>query len=321
MKLLHLPLNVPGSEQIGQEKGFRNVFEECRVFDYLTLQGINGKGSTNQELCALVNEFKPDIIWAQLQETDVITPETWQTIRRDFPKIWLTCWSGDARTYVPTGMQQWLRYFDVFYNDTDQWHLYEPHCKRYEFMPIAVDPDEVTDFSHPTPYEREIIFIGNNYGETFTNGKFRADLMHHLSVVFGDKFGVIGTGWDSGQVTVLGSCPVKHQGAYYNKAQVCISVDHIQDILHWSERLIWCLGSGTPTVVQYQPEIERWFKDDNTCLYFKTPEECVEKINYLLHNKQYAQSIGARGKREVLTNHIWSKRAQQVKDDYDRSQQ
>lgn len=318
MKLLHLPLTVPGSEQVGQEKGFRRVFgnDNYRQFDFLPLEGEIGKHATNEMLKSVVADFQPNIIWAQIQETSTITPETWQEIRRVFPSLWITMWSGDARDYVPETLKQIYPYFDVFYNDTDQVEMYLPflgNC-QYKFMPIAVDPDEGTDFSHPTPPRvPEIIFIGGNYGH-FSNSPFRFEVMKALSKEFGDQFGVFGHGWPQNEVNWLGSCPVKHQGAYYHQAKVVISVDHIQGILHWSERLIWAMMSGTPVVMEDQ----RGLATQDTIYPFVSVFEqgnindCIQKVRDLLSDPFRATAAQS----AAVTYHAWEERAKQVKEDY-----
>lgn len=315
-KVLHLPLNVPGSEQVGQERGFKEVFgaDSYRCFDYLPMEGSQGKQATNDALLGVIAEYQPDVVWAQLQETNTIAARTWELIRKTYPSLWLTTWSGDARTYVPAGMQQWLPFFDVFYNDTDQIDLYQPYCKKYTFMPIAVDPEEATDYSHPTPKIPDVIFIGNNYNDVFTNGGYRKELMVALTREYGDRFGVFGTGWDQSEVNVLGNCPVKHQGAYYNKAKVVISVDHIKGILHWSERLVWALASGTPVVMENQPNISQWFGD--RIKYFNNTNQAVYHIGKILDNPYRCDA----NVQSVLASHTWKQRAEQVLKDYEGKQ-
>lgn len=318
MKILHLPLTVPGSEQVGQERGFREVFgdQNYAKFDYLPMEGQEGKEQTNRALVATIGEFQPDIIWYQRQETDTITPNTLKEIREKYPKLWMTTWSGDARDYAPVSLTQVLPYFDIFYNDTDQVEMFKPHLEgcRYEFMPIAIDPEEGTDYSHPTGVVPEIIFVGNHYGETFSNGPFRKKLMIALSREFGDKFGVYGTGWHQGEVNWVGMCPVKHQGAYYNRAKVVISVDHIKGILHWSERLVWALMSGTPVVMEYQPGIEKHFGMVKGLVTFKDINEAVEKIHYLLSEPSL---VGEDNQQFMLKHHTWKQRAERVRLDYE----
>lgn len=321
-KILHIPLNVAGSEQVGQEKGFRAVFSDYRQFDFLTYEGQNGRNATNEALIALVREFEPDIIWAQLQMTDVIMPQTWEAIRQIKPDIWLTCWSGDARSEVSIPQQQYLPYFDIFYNCTDQ-EMYKSYARRVEFMPIAIDPDEASDWELPRdmPPPRDIVFLGNNYPNVFSNSQFRYDLMVALSKEFGSQFGVYGTGWDS-NVENMGSVPLKSQGAYYHAAKVVVSVDHIQGILHHSERLPWALASGSAVVVQIQSGIDKWFKTNDHCLYFNTIPECVDAIYTQISASDMAKATNSlplwHGARDfILKEHSWTNRAEQVKMDYE----
>lgn len=321
MKILHLPLTVPGSEQVGQEKGFRQVFGDVNYqkFDFLPLQGELGKNATNEALKATALEYQPDIIWAQLQETDVILPETWQQIKEQHPNIWLTCWSGDARDYVPAGMQQWLKYFDIFYNDTDQLELYKPYCNRYIVMPIAVDPEEGTDYSHLTPNIPDIVFIGNNYGTTFSNGPFRQELMAALTKEFGNHFGVFGTGWDQNEVNILGSCPVKHQGAYYHKAKIIISVDHIKGILHWSERLVWALMSGTPVIMENQQNFQGYDIEARVITFEQgNIKAAIDNIHKTLEVSEERRTKKAEEIKDwALTTQTWKQRAETVLSDYE----
>ncbi|MCR4307654.1 MAG: glycosyltransferase [Candidatus Berkelbacteria bacterium] len=326
MKILHMPLTVPGSEQVGQEKGLREVFGEGYLkFDYLPMEGQQGKEATNQTLVNIVKEFKPDIVWAQIQETTTITPKTWETIRKENPNLWLTTWSGDARDYVPQNLQQILPFFDIFYNDTDQVDMYKPYLEscRYEFMPIAVDPDEATDYSHPTGPVPEIVFIGNHYANTFSNGQFRKELMMALSREFGDKFGVYGTGWNQGEVNWVGMCPVKHQGAYYNRAKVVVSVDHIKGILHWSERLIWAMMSGTPVIVEYQPGIEERLTSINTIASGPSTDGFIAACHDALGDELgwKFKKVAEYAKIEAMSKHTWKQRAERIKLDYEAGKQ
>ena len=310
MKILHLPLNVPGSEQIGQEKGFRALFE-YESFDFLNIEGQYGKEEANRQLLARVADYRPDIVWAQIQETTTIVPQTWEKIRQIVP--WMTMWSGDARSYVPTSLERIFPYFDVFYNDTDQKAMYKSklgNC-RYEFMPIAVDLDEATDYSHPIGNVPEVVFIGNHYAGVFSNSDFRYELMVALSRELKERFGVYGTGWPMSDVNILGTCPVKHQGAYYHKAKVVISIDHIQGILHWSERLIWALASGSEVIIQNQPYLKNYFK--NRLNYFKTIPECVELCKKLVNQPK---TNNQKNIDYVKLKHTWKQRAEQVLRDF-----
>lgn len=329
MTILHLPLNVPGSEQLGQRKGFTQVFDKYSEFDYLKKAGELGNEGTNRLLIEWVDSIKPDIIWAQLQNTDTITTETWKIIREKHPDMWLTTWNGDARSEPLPYLIQYLNYFDIYYSATDQFDLYKPYCKRMEFMPIAVDPTEVTTFKEVQGVP-DIVFIGNHYGDSFPNSAARYQLMAALTREFGNSFGVYGSGWPSGEVNLLGPVALKDQGSYYHAAKVVISMDHFKDMNYMSERRLWALASGTFTYIEKHPGIEQYFESGVHCGYFETAEELIAKIrkHQLLLEElpkdhwahQETPLLESNAVKVVLNNHTWTQRAERVRSDYESRQ-
>jgi hypothetical protein len=138
----------------------------------------------------------------------------------------------------------------------------------------------------------------------------------------------LGNGWPEGISN--GNCPVKDQGIWYNKGRVCVSINHFNDIKYYSERLLWCLASGTPTVARRTPDLE--FIEGEHYLGFDDINECVRQIEKVLMadtmiktdtskhiwaDDQY-KFMTERARQEVLTNHSWTSRAEQVKRDYDK---
>lgn len=306
-KILHGPLQVSGSEQIGQEKGFREVFgdENYKQFDFLRLEGELGKGAMNSSLYGTIADWKPDILWAQLQDTASIQPQMLEKIRQDFPNLWLTQWNGDIREVVPVYQSQIGRYFDITYLGFDHQKIYTPHAKRVEIMMIAVDPDEVT--IEPQAKEYDVVFIGNHYDNQFPDTKLRLRLMQVLKEHFNTL--VLGNGWPEGISS--GSCPVKEQGKWYAKGKTCISINHFNNIKYYSERLLWCLASGTPTIAFKTPELE--FEDGVHYLGFSDVDECVRHVrNVLKEDFDTTKAV-----EEVITNHNWTRRAEQVRRDYE----
>lgn len=310
MKILHLPLNVIGSEQIGQEKGFRETFEDYRQFDYLKITGEFG--DCNQALIDTVKEYQPDLIWAQLQNTSEIKSETWATIRELLPDIWLTTWCGDARVEPLPYLIQSLPYFDIFYNATDQKNMYKSYCKRYEFMPIAVDGDEVTIFKEVENVP-DVIFIGNHYGmDGFPNSRNRYETMATLTKELGNSFAVYGSGWPFGDVNILPPVEIKDQGSYYHAAKVVISMDHFNDMDYMSERRLWALASGTPVVLEDHPGAIAEFGEAS--YIFNDLSNCVDLVKDILSNPR---PDGQPALDLVLNKYTWKQRAETVRRDYD----
>ena len=300
MKCLHLPLNVPGSEQIGQRNGLKKVFDEVVELDYLNIDDPNDK------LVELAKEGF-DIGFFQLQETGTITPETLEKIKPYF-KL-LVQWQGDIREVVPEYQQKIGKYFDITYLGFDHIRQYEPYCNEVKTMMIAIDGKEVIPEEQEKKYD--LVFAGNHYNQ-FPDTKFRTELINVLRQKFNTK--VYGFGWNFETET----CPVKEQGKRYREGRVCLSINHFNDVKYYSERLLWCLASGTPTVVKRTPELE--FEENKHYLGFDDVNECVRQINLLLQYPEKGEQIAKEARKEILKNHTWTSRAKQLKGDYVESQ-
>ena len=316
MKILHLPLQVLGSEQVGQATGMREVFDEVVEFDYLNMP----KDEANQKLKEIAKQ-KFDIGWFQLQETNWILPETLKEIKPYFKH--LVQWNGDIREVVPEYQQKIGKYFDITYLGFDHIKQYQPYCNELKIMMIAVDPVEVTRHFQKQPQaidkknqeikieklekEYDVIFIGNHYGNQFPDSQFRLDLINLLRGKFNLK--VFGFDWPFETET----CPVKSQGYYYSRAKVCLSINHFNNVKYYSERLLWCLASGTPCVAKKTPDLE--FLEGTHLLPFDDMDECVRLVGAVLDSPHQFDAMASRALSEVIKNHTWTNRFKQLKED------
>jgi spore maturation protein CgeB len=305
MKCLFLPLNVPGSEQVGQARGMREVFDEVVEFDYMNHPEPN-IGLIN--LCA-TQQF--DVAWMQLQDTKIITPHTLEAIK---PHVKLmTQWNGDIREIVPEYQQKIAPLFDITYLGYDQIREYSKYCNNVKTMMIAVDPVEIGPLQSPESDEKEydVVFIGNHYNNQFPASSERLELIKLLKSKFNVL--VLGNGWPDGLSD--GSCPVKDQANWYRKGKVCLSINHFNNVKYYSERLLWCLGSGTPTILRRTPDLE--FIENEYYLGFDDANECVRQIDLILQYPERFKEMGIKAHDEVLNKHNWTQRFNKLKEDYD----
>jgi len=54
------------------------------------------------------------------------------------------------------------------------------------------------------------------------------------------------------------------------------------------------------------------FVDGKEVISYDSPEDCLEKLNYLKENHKVAKEIGAAGKRRVLKDHSLQKRCELI---------
>ena len=115
-RVLVVPLNY-SHRQDGQCSAFDQIFGYQNVsslFDYMqsSRRGISHERIT-QELVDWACDYKPDWIWCQLQETNIVQPWGFEAIKKALPKTLITHWMGDLRTEVSPYLAQICRVTDA----------------------------------------------------------------------------------------------------------------------------------------------------------------------------------------------------------------
>lgn len=81
---------------------------------------------------------------------------------------------------------------------------------------------------------------------------------------------------------------------------------------YWSNRVYLATATGTPCVVGYAKGLENHFKDNKEVLYYRNNDELIEKIKYLIDNKDEAEKIGKAGRARALKDHTYTERAGKI---------
>jgi hypothetical protein len=108
--------------------------------------------------------------------------------------------------------------------------------------------------------------------------------------------------------------------AEHNKACMCakVSLGHngwAPVSISMSVRDYKIMGAGGFLLTQYCQDIEKWFKIGKECDIYKTPQECVEKIQYYLNHEEERQRIAQNGQKIVYEKHKYIDRMRVVLDD------
>ena len=77
-------------------------------------------------------------------------------------------------------------------------------------------------------------------------------------------------------------------------------------------RLYEVTGAGSCMVSDWKKNLHQIFEPDNEVVVFKSVEECVEKVTWLLDHKSAAEEIGRAGQRRTLANYTFAHRAGQL---------
>ena len=77
-------------------------------------------------------------------------------------------------------------------------------------------------------------------------------------------------------------------------------------------RLFETTGAGSCLLTDWKENLPELFEPDKEVLTYRSAEECVEKVNYILEHEDERRSIAAAGQRRTLRDHNFDSRAAQI---------
>jgi spore maturation protein CgeB len=314
-KVMYLPLRFGDVQLEGVCDAFIENDCQLEVFDYFKESKESSTRLARQKLINKAEEFKPDLLHLQIQHTNIIDAATVLEIKKRCPKTIITNINVDARNYVQDTYRQIAVYADFnFICSTGQLELYKSVLgKDVYFWQIGYDPK----LYHPLPtkdsYEFDVVFIANNnVTENYPGQPEREKTCQILRNTFGGRFGLFGNGWPS-RLQSRGGIDQKKVNEYYNKANVCLSVSHFNNISHYfSDRLLMCMASGRPTISLTFPHWQSYFADHCDLVITNTIEDLVPKIKWLVENPDIANHIGQQGAAKVYAEHTYFSRIKEL---------
>lgn len=271
MKLLHIGLMVSGT------KPYAGLERELNLItDYLSLT----LKTPQPEMIRIAQEFKPDIIFMQIQRANVIDLETFEALSKIGKVI---NWTGDVRTPIPQWYINAAPYcITAFSNNTDVKEMSDYEGLDVKFLQIGFDPKVF----YPKVVEKDIdiIFMGNNY----TSAKFplsgmRIDMVEKLKAKYGDRFKLYGSGWHNSDGSCNGNQAEENE--LYNRSKVAINLSHFDYENYSSDRMYRLMGSGAFCLSHKYKGIEEDFDIARQLDVWSDFNELTEKIDYYLTNE------------------------------------
>jgi len=77
-------------------------------------------------------------------------------------------------------------------------------------------------------------------------------------------------------------------------------------------RLFETTGVGTCLVTDHKKNLGELFEFDEEVIVYRTPEECIEKVTWLLEHPAEREEIARAGQKRTLEDHTFAKRARQL---------
>ncbi len=77
-------------------------------------------------------------------------------------------------------------------------------------------------------------------------------------------------------------------------------------------RLFETTGVGACLLTDWKENLSELFEPDAEVLTYRSAEECVEKVNYILEHEEERRSIAAAGQLRTLREHTFDNRAARI---------
>ncbi len=303
-KIFHIGLCV-------DPKGIVNAMQKAFLDNSSEYRELNcGVSNINEQAISIASEFKPDIVFMQIQAPDIIRPQTVEKLKQI--GAFVINWTGDVRASVPYWMISLGSDVTAFSNLRDVKETID-HNKVSAYLEIGYDENIYKPEGESKSIE-PIVFFGNSYGPSmFPMSEFRIKMGTFLKTIFGGRFGIYGTGWNIASGNFNHS-QTEEAGAYRG-AKIAINCSHFEIEKYSSDRLLRILGTGKAIcLAKWYPRIEEDFEDGVHLRYWRTIEELKDLINYYLDpvNEFERSNIAMQGHWEVKSKFTFDHMAKNV---------
>jgi spore maturation protein CgeB len=318
IKVLAIPLCWHDVRQDGWLNAFQQSGCEVQSFDFIKVYEDNRKERqiVNDLLYKQAIEFKPDLLFVQIQHTDIVTTDTIKKIKQQLPNCKAIQWSGDVRNYVPITYAKMAQVCDYnFISNTGQIDFFKKELnKDMQFMQIGVNP--ILYYPEQSPrskFDYDLIFIANrNNTEGYPGHSQRDQAVRLLRKELGDRFCLYGSGWPS-ELRSKGYIDQKQIIHEYHKSFVTLSISHYNELNHYfSDRLLMCMASGRPTISLRFPGWESYFTNNCDFVIANSIEEIPVLTKKLIKDPALANFIGKSGAEKIKAEHTYLSRTNEL---------
>lgn len=259
-------------------------------------------------------EFKPNILFMQIQRPAIINRRMIERIISIVPNIKIINWCGDIRNETPEWMLEYIDIPNVYTSFTNMRDVnyFKQYTDRVFYMPMVFDEHTFNIKNKKIKMDiPDIVFIGNYYS-IYPLAELRMNMVIELKRKYGDRFGLYGNErWN-------GFSPKKIKkektNFIYRNSKIAISVNNINAYKYTSDRLFNIMASGTFCLTHYFEGIEEFFENGFHLVWWKTIDELIQYIDYFLSHEKERKQIAINGYKEVWKNHKWSNRIKIIKE-------
>ena len=265
------------------ENGFTKAMRK-----YCDYKEINcGITNVNEHIIGTCQEWKPDLVFFQVQTPNIIKIQTLLEIAA--LDILAFNFTGDVRAPLPDWYLELAPHFtSTLFTNMNDVNTVRDNNWNSDFLNNGFDP-EIYKPEGEIKVVPPIIFMGNNYGAGyFPLSQERIDTVYALKKEFGTEFGLYGNGWNNVDGNFNHS--QVEEAAVYRGAKIAINLSHFEYEDYSSDRLLRILGTGTMCISKWYPGI-----DKIPLMYYKDWKELFELCDLFLSDTSHRQILAKAG--------------------------
>lgn len=307
--VLHIRIDSPpGYKSDAIAAAFVELGFEYFGVDWHRLNYQFGKDIMRKMIREKVDEVKPDLVFAHIQNPEALDEETWDYLVRNSFVIHYT--------------------FDVRQSEEMQW-MYDLASKvNYTFFASMEDVSrckvrgiENVGHSHSSCdmnqykplgkniYAFDVVFVGNKYDSSNLKFPLAAQRQEMISVIdekYNNRSMIYGLGQRGGMIQP------DVEANIYNFSRISLSQNNFNLTNYTSDRLWRIMASGSFCLTAYFPGIERIFEKEIHLDWFNDFDEMVRLIDFYLSDDKERKSIAECGMNFVRENHTWRHRIEDM---------
>jgi hypothetical protein len=303
LRILHIALMKGDS---GFPRALKKLGEYLEI-DFGAILSAHGPAGLNRIIVDNVNNFKPDLVFMQIQTDGIIFPETARYVSE---RAFFLHWGGDKRKELSPYYTSIAPYVSLTCCTCEEdIQAMKDRGWKADFLQIGFDPQIYRPGLEKVDCP-PIVFMGNNYGDQFPLSGQRREMVEFMQREFGDKFAVYGNGWPFNPHSFNHDQPL--EARYYNSCKIAISYNHFDTLRYTSDRIFRILGSGALCISHRYKGIEKDFESGKHLETFGNLPELAEKCRTYLSDEANRSLIANNGKELAHSKFTFDHMAQNI---------
>lgn len=269
----------------------------------------------NIKAVEIAKEFKPDIVFIQIQTDNIITENCVKQLKEH--SKYVVNFTGDVRDDVPEWYYRIGQHIDstLFADMTDVNRMRE-RGYRSDYLNLGYDH---TIYNRLPESDKiyDIVFMANNYANLFALSEYRLEVVNALKSEFGDGFKVFGNGWKYPDGNFNHSQQLEAEA--YRRSKIAINLSHYCYERYSSDRMLRILGSGTLCMTHWYPEITADYRHKHDVVIWEDVSELIHYCRYYLTHEKEREEIAKRGHKNALSTSTFEHMVYNLITYYDRA--